>query len=991
MNPAFTTNKISDRQIYDVVYNIYPFVEGLYLANAFVVSKDKEGHLAHIKQKANKSTVDAYQIEATPVRNRLFDLIDRLQPAYLAEKFKPARKKSILLEKLILDDEAKSKIQKFTHGLLDELLATIVKQDFRVSWDVEKRVLVKDFVLRLNPLPLKPHLFFEKTKTSVNYRFWLEDEHGKWEISSKNEVVPITNNPAWLFVDYNLYRIGHVNGNMVKPFRSKDVVVIPTDAIKTYFQTFILKVASKIDIEAIGFDIVEESELNRCVLQPIFDFTHSKWGLTVKMEYETVEFEWNEKRENRITLNFADDENIKIIKVSRDFELERQYLDKIRSHGLVSGYNAIFELEIEHDDAGFQLLEWLIHKKPELENEGITVLNPVYEDAVITLLKPELRVGVEQQNDWFDLLVNVIIGVFEIPFIKFAKNIKEHLRFFKLPDGELFLIPEDWFSRYKPLFQFGKNQDGNLRLARSQYMLLAELDEFNQGVEVSEIIGIDNFQISTQLKATLRPYQLEGVKWLVNLKNNELGACLADDMGLGKTLQTIAVLLYTKEKRAGEAKVEQNEGPNNNGQQLNLFNQSEDFGWLNPLNALVILPASLVFNWEREVSHFAPTLTIYKHTGPKRYNDIKLISRFDVILTTYQTVLRDIDLLGLLEYEYIILDESQQIKNKDSKIFKAINELKARHKLSLSGTPIENSLSDLWAQMHFINPNLLGNFNFFRREFITPIEKKQDEEKKLQLRTLVQPYLLRRTKEEVAKDLPPLSVHIFYSEMGSDQKKVYEKEKSAVRNFLLDNYVENNPKYRMIVLQSLTKLRQLANHPKLVFPGYEKGSSKFSDVFEQWEVVRKGGHKVLMFSSFVKHLELFRDTLESKGESFAWLTGAMDSRSREREIKKFEDHLSVQSFLISIKSGGTGLNLTAADYVFILDPWWNPFTEQQAISRAHRIGQDKNVMAFKFITKDTIEEKILKLQDRKSKLAEDIIEHVQKANFSRGDIEYLLD
>ena len=583
------------------------------------------------------------------------------------------------------------------------------------------------------------------------------------------------------------------------------------------------------------------------------------------------------------------------------------------------------------------------------------------------------------------------MGPFVIPFVKLAKNIREQNRLFLLPNGEIFVIPQEWMTKFRALFQFGKKDADTLKLAKSQYMLLDDLEGMPAPLEAGELEELNDFKVSPNLNATLRPYQLEGVKWLVRLNNNELGACLADDMGLGKTLQTIATLLHAKENRTITKPSGANQKESATGKQLDLFQPAEDAEWLNALNVLIILPASLVFNWEREIKKFAPTLSAYKHTGPKRHKDIKLIARFDVVLTTYQTVLRDRTILEQLEYEYIILDESQQIKNKDSKMFKAISELQARHRLSLSGTPIENSLSDLWAQMQFINPNLLGNYNFFRREFIRPIEKFQDEEKKARLRTLVKPYLLRRTKDEVAKDLPPLTIRTFFSEMTGEQKKVYEREKSAVRNYLLENYLENNPQYRMMVLQSLTKLRQLANHPVLVHPAYDKGSSKFSDVMEQWEVVNKGGHKVLMFSSFVKYLELFKGTFDQRQEPYSWITGALSGRKREKEIVKFEEQEEVRSFFISIKSGGTGLNLTAADYVFILDPWWNPFTEQQAIARAHRIGQDKNVIAFKFITKDTIEEKILRLQEKKTRLAEDIIEHVQKANFSKGDIEFLLD
>ncbi|RMG86188.1 MAG: DEAD/DEAH box helicase, partial [Bacteroidetes bacterium] len=454
-------------------------------------------------------------------------------------------------------------------------------------------------------------------------------------------------------------------------------------------------------------------------------------------------------------------------------------------------------------------------------------------------------------------------------------------------------------------------------------------------------------------------------------------------MGLGKTLQTIAVLLHAKAQKKGA-------GPPV-ATQLDIFAPADDLDHLQPLQALIVLPASLVFNWGDELRKFAPSLSVYRHVGPKRHKDPRLLTRFDVLLTTYQTALKDAAILEKMAFEYIVLDESQQIKNKDSKVFKALNKMTARHKISLSGTPIENSLSDLWSQMQFINPGLLGNFTFFKKAFITPIEKGGDEARKEELRQLVAPFLLRRTKEEVAKDLPELDIRVFYSEMAPEQKKLYEKEKSKARNYLLENYNQSSFEYNRLVIQTLLRLRQLVNHPRLVFEDYKKGSGKFTDVIEQWEVVNRSNHKTLIFSTFVQYLELFKDWFSAHNFEFSWLTGGVPQSQRARQIEQFQNREEVRSFLISTKAGGTGLNLTAADYVFILDPWWNPAAEKQAIARAHRIGQTKKVFALKFITKDSIEEKILKLQERKAALAEDILAAAGKHPISKTDLEFLLD
>ncbi len=970
----------------DVVYNFFEYSDDLFLPTAYIVSRDKQGYLAHIQQKAMEGTIGAFGLEMSPLRERLFALVEELQPKALEKKFNPPRRKPKALEDLLEMDELKGSILTYVHRRLDELLRAAVKHQLPLSWDAERKALVKDFVLEPIATPLEPCLSFTRTDNAIHYRLELQEGDRRWKISQK-EVIPITNQSAWIFADFKLYRIAHINGNMVKPFRKRDEVIIPKASVTTYFKKFILKVVAKVDIEAEGFEIVEHTELLSCQLEPVKHLFDDNWVISLQMQYRHASFNWSDRKELRTSLEM-DEEDVRIIRVKRDFKAEEKYVNQLKKLGLeVESGTSYFDLPDASEDA-FHILEWLSQNRKKLEKMGFELGAPDQDSKDIYLHAPTIQLDVEQRNDWFDIYGVVEVGEFQIPFLKLAKHILEGNRLFALPNGQWFLIPLEWLSKYRELVQFAKRENEHLRLTKSQFTILDNLDQ-PAASNVSEEIEAVEYHPSPLLKAALRPYQREGVEWLVQLYHNELGACLADDMGLGKTLQTIAVLLHAKERR-GTVK-EEEKGEAQKAGQLQLFAPAEDAEFLKALNALIVLPASLIFNWQEEINRFAPSLTVYRHIGPKRHKDIRILSRYDVILTTYQTALRDVDVLGQMEYEYIVLDESQQIKNRESKIFKGLNELEARHKISLSGTPIENSLSDLWSQMQFINPELLGSFGFFRKEFINPIEKYRDEAKKERLRALVKPYMLRRTKEQVAKDLPPLSTKLFYTEMTKEQKKLYEREKSAARNYLLDNYEPNNSKYKILVIQTLTKLRQLVNHPKLVYGEYEKQSGKFNDVLEHWEVIRKGGHKVLIFSSFVQYLELFREDFDRQEQAYSWLTGDLTQAKRQKAIKSFNDNPDVQSFLISIKTGGTGLNLTAADYVFILDPWWNPTTEQQAIARAHRIGQDKNVIAVKFITKGSIEEKILKLQERKAQLAEDIIGNTGKMDFSKGDIEYLLD
>ncbi len=968
---------------YDVVFNLYEAAPGLFLPNAYVVSIDRQGLPAHLQQKALPETIGAFQLALTEERRSLFRCHDELQPRALEERFKPPKKRVRSLEQLMEDRETARAIQRFVHRRLDAWLSQIVRHRLLLSWAVERRVLVKDFIIALPEVELTPHLFFSRSPEGVRYRLRLDDGEGPWPVRSR-EVIPITNHPAWLFVDYRLYRVADINGNMVKPFRQKDEVHIPKAKVRTYFQKFILKVAERADIESEGFALVQQDELQGCRLRPVRDLFSDRWVLAVDMIYPGVAFNWGDRKGKRTTLQFGEaDDEITIRQVLRRPEQEQIYIDRLAEWGLFQGEGSFFHLEEQNDP--YYLLTWLGRRRSELEAAGFELGAAYIEEQLVQLQPGVLTLEPEQYNDWFDLHGEVAVGAFRIPFIELAKYIRDDNRFYPLPDGSIFLIPEEWMSRYRALAQFARPKGRQLRLAKSQYTLLQELGLRQVEVSAPEQ-GAEDFRPPATLKAQLRPYQLDGLQWLVSLFEQDLGACLADDMGLGKTLQTIGMLLYAKEQRRHEAPA-----GGSGGAQLDLFGAVADADFLRPLNALIVLPASLVFNWAAELRKFAPSLSIYQHVGSKRHKDMRVLARFDLILTTYQTALRDVDLLEQLEYEYIVLDESQQIKNKDSKVFRAVNQLTARHKISLSGTPIENSLSDLWAQMQFINPDLLGSYRFFRREFILPIEKHQDEEKKERLRKLVAPYLLRRTKEEVATDLPPLTTQVFYSEMTGEQKKLYEREKSKARNFLLEHFDAANPNFRMQVLQSLTRLRQLVNHPRLVSEDYAGGSGKFQDVLEHWDQVKRSGHKVLLFSSFVQHLDLFREALNKQNTPFSWLTGDLSIDQRARAIENFERDPAVQAFLISIKAGGSGLNLTAADYVFILDPWWNPTIEQQAIARAHRIGQDKHVFALKFITRDSIEEKILKLQQRKEKLAEGILAEAGKMPLAREDIQYLFE
>jgi SNF2 family DNA or RNA helicase len=432
-------------------------------------------------------------------------------------------------------------------------------------------------------------------------------------------------------------------------------------------------------------------------------------------------------------------------------------------------------------------------------------------------------------------------------------------------------------------------------------------------------------------------------------------------MGLGKTVQTLALLAYEKEENPGFA-------------------------------SLLVMPTSLIYNWELEAKKFAPDLNILVYSGTQRNKDPWKFRGYDVVLTSYGIVRMDIDQLSEFYFNYVILDESQAIKNPNSNIATAVNKLKNKRRLILTGTPVENGTMDLWSQMNFVNPGLLGNQLIFKKQFLHPIEKQHDKEKASRLHAMIKPFILRRLKSQVAKDLPEKITNIKYSDMTAAQEKVYEEVKSYYREKIIGELAgTGRGSQQFTLLRGLTQLRQIANHPKLVREDYTGESGKLEDITYMLQETISENHKVLVFSQFVRHLSIVREFLDRENIPYAYLDGA--TRDRQAQVEKFQTDDSCKVFLISLKAGGVGLNLTKAEYVFLLDPWWNPAVEAQAIDRAHRIGQENKVIIYKFISRGSVEEKIMALQDRKLALAGELINNEEGFIKSLGndDIRALLD
>jgi non-specific serine/threonine protein kinase len=463
------------------------------------------------------------------------------------------------------------------------------------------------------------------------------------------------------------------------------------------------------------------------------------------------------------------------------------------------------------------------------------------------------------------------------------------------------------------------------------------------------------------LQAILRPYQESGFQWLNYLREVQWGGILADDMGLGKTIQALSFLHHLKSE---------------NG----------------TLKALVVCPTTLMFNWQNEIRKFTPNLSFYMHHGGGRTRGSLSDNGIDVIITTYGTLRSDIKQFVEVAFDYVILDESQAIKNPSSKVTKAACLLQATNKLCLSGTPLQNNTFDIYAQMNFLNPGMLGTVEYFKHNFSMPIDKFDEKEQKEHLRKFVFPFILRRTKEQVAKDLPEKQEMVLYCEMGASQRKIYEAYRNDYRDKLIGMVEEKGiQKSQLSILQGLMKLRQICDSPAIIKDeNYPNDSVKLNELTR--EIAENiGDHKALVFSQFLGMLALIKEQLTKLGIDYEYFDGGSTIQEREKAIERFQNDSNCRVFLISLKAGGVGLNLTAADYVYIVDPWWNPAVEQQAIDRTHRIGQTKNIFAYRMICNDTVEDKILKLQDRKRSLAKELISDEEGfvKSLTKDDIAYL--
>ena len=591
--------------------------------------------------------------------------------------------------------------------------------------------------------------------------------------------------------------------------------------------------------------------------------------------------------------------------------------------------------------------------------------------------KPKLDIKGGSGIDWFELKIEISYGDQIVPLKALRQAILNKSDFVQLGDGTMGILPEDWVKKFRPLFQLGNvKNDTELQVSKFHYTLIDELyDNISEDdilkelslkkEQLNQIENVQTIKKSKNISATLRPYQLAGLNWLNQMHQIGWGGCLADDMGLGKTLQALCFL-----------------------QKLHDENKT--------VKALIVCPTSLIYNWQAEIDKFTKGIDYVIYHGAEREFPKPKSPKWNLLITSYGTLRNDIESFSKFNFEVTILDESQAIKNPVSLITKAVRLINTKYKFVLSGTPVQNNTFDLYAQLNFCNPGLLGNQEFFKTEYATAIDKYGDKEKSEQLRKMVFPFILRRTKEQVAKDLPDKTETVMYCEMGSYQQKVYDAVKEDYKLKILGKIEDvGMSKSAFLILEGLNKLRQICDCPSLIGDveknRFKQSSIKLDELMREIEE-NISNHKMLIFSQFLGMLALVREKLDADGIKYVYLDGSTPAKERKNLVDSFQNDKTIQVFLISLKAGGVGLNLTAADYVYVIDPWWNPAVEDQAIDRTHRIGQTKKVFAYKMICKNTIEEKIMLLQAKMKSLAKELIS--EDASFvkklTKDDVAWLL-
>ncbi len=856
-------------------------------------------------------------------------------------------------------------------GLLNWFLSTVKDEPYLFWEDSEQPVGVENQNIRLG---LKPKI----SDQGLVFDILLSQEDKAPFSISDQEVYFFGRLPLWVLWQKKFHPVfTSLNSELIQKLVHSPPVIPKSDlsefldrvwtkipASNIYGQDEFLEVMKPIFVQA-RFNpklfLNEEGSLLTIEIQNVYETEHGEVTLQgPNPDFQTGSYQFDNK-------SFL---------IRREQDREKELLNTLTEMHFQSRNNSVWFLEPE------EAINFLLDNYPSLVEQY-----RIYGEQSLSKYKvrhsvPKVVATVEKDEEdtnWFDLNVSVEYDNQRISIEKIWKAWTQGKRYVQLKDGSYSSLPESWLKKMgHKLRAMGMDMDKPLKKKFQKYeapvlenlledMPEAQTDSFWNTLKekINNFDQIQQLDKPAGLNATLRPYQLEGLSYMNFLYEYGFGGILADEMGLGKTLQTLALLQHFKNKgKSG--------GP-----------------------ALIIVPTSVLPNWQREVTKFTPGMKQLIIYGSKRDHLFKEIPACDLVITTYALLRRDLEDLNKYDFRAVILDEAQNIKNPNTITARSVRKLKTGFKICLSGTPIENNLLELWSLFEFLMPGFLGSQNGFQKGFVKPI-KDGDEESMEYLRTRVKPFILRRTKSEVAKDLPPKVENVYYSALIEEQKELYASLAKKLREQVLEKVdQEGIAQSQMSILDALLKLRQICCHPRLLkldIPGVTPNlpSGKFEAFKDLVTGIIDDGHKVLVFSQFVKMLHIIRSWLSMNKIPFAYLDGS--SKDRFDQVDLFNNDPDIPIFLISLKAGGTGLNLTSADYVIHYDPWWNPAVESQATDRTHRIGQTKKVFSYKMITENSVEEKILKLQEEKKGVADAIIPgQDQWKSLTRNDLESLFE
>lgn len=946
--------------VYKLVFAIVQDPDFQWMIEPYAVEILRKGLWSYKAIRISPNNIDVYIQQYTDAEYEAVRILYECRPAFILSRFARGQvKMTDFFNQLNEDEKLFKDVVRYLRKKTDAAIQILSESSIPLFYRGEPENIIQNEPIFPSNTILKANFHFHYDGNQLTYQLVLKNGDQQLDLKNGNTII-LNYEPCWIIHNNTFYRVeANVDGKKLLPFLQRDKIVVPSKQVDAYFQKFVKKILLHHNPTFTGIDINylrEEPQMYLFLNQsPFFGYSFSVqfnyYGQFVSPFHEDVRYVRLKKQNAGYFFDIIE-RNIevekKLISWLEDIGLERVQANEFLPVELRLKYENYFSVDYLYD-----LINYINQISPLLEEKNIVIVSTL--EKLYYWKSFELKQDVRKNRDWFDL--HMMIKLDEntwIPFTALRKNILNNEREYILPDGRIFIIPSEWFSRFKDVLLLGKIKDDNvIEISKSNVNVLLSLEKEKTGLLTSgvDFSQIPRLQVPDTFKKALRPYQQFGMSWFYYLASEKLGGCLSDDMGLGKTIQVLAFLLKVKK-----------DIENGTWKETSSINQETLFPDQTVYPSLIVVPLSIVHNWVHEIRTSAPELKYVVYTGLERHQFLPYLNSHDIVLTTYGTLRNDIQILANISWLFVILDESQYIKNPGSKIYASVLKLKARARFVLTGTPIENKILDLWAQLNFVNPGMLGDLQTFKQYFTA------DPEKEARIKKAIRPFVLRRTKEQVAPELPPLTEKIHYCLMTEEQERFYETKKSEIRNFLMENKnsLKRNKTY-MIILSGLMKLRLIANHPNIVEKNFQGESGKFLQVIEHIKKALEENHRIIVFSQFVKHLQIYISHFDKEDINYLLLTGQTPASQRAKMVETFQRG-EAPLFFMSLKAGGFGLNLTAADYVFMLDPWWNPAVENQAINRTHRIGQDKNIIAYKFITKNSIEEKIIELQKEKKAL-----------------------